>query len=188
MSASRLKTLRVRVDHLVLGVGSVMVLVVALLTWRSLQPDPDEQAEVEQGLERVRAKQSSAPTRTPRFARGFYSGAPQEDRGEGTAVFEPPPQKDPGDVGPAEAVESFEQVIGELEDALENKHRLSKNEAAEYYNRATGSFTVLSAWVDPSNPSERAMLDDAYAQMTALMRELDIRPPKRETDFYLRER
>jgi hypothetical protein len=188
MPASKLKSLRVRVDHLVLGVGSVVVLVGALLTWRSLQPDPDEQAEIEQGRERVRAKQSSTPTRPPRFARGFYSGAPQEDWGEGKAVFEAPPQKDPGQLGPSEAVESFQQVIGELEDALENKRRLSKNEEAEYYNRATGSFTVLSSWVDPSNPSERAMLDDAYAQMTALMRELDIRPPTRDTDYYLRER
>jgi hypothetical protein len=187
MSASRLTTLRIRVDHLVLGVGSVVVLVAGLLTWRALQPDADQQAEIEQGLERVRAKQGTPPTR-PRFVRGFYSGAPEEEWGEGKLAFEPPPQKDSGDVGPAEAVDSFQQVIGELEVALASGRRLSARERGEYYNRATGSFTALSSWVDPSNPSERAMLDDSYAQMMALMRELDIQRPTRDPDQFVQPR
>jgi hypothetical protein len=184
---SKLKTLRIRVDHLVLGVGGVVLLVVAVFGWRAMQPDPDQQAEIEQGLERVRAKQGGAVTRAPRFVRGFHSGAAQ-DEGEGKAVFEAPPQSDPGELGPAEAVDSFQQVIGELEAALADGRKLSANEEAEFYNRATGSFTVLSSWVDPSNPSERAMMDDAYAQMTSLMRSLDIRPPAHETDGFMRER
>jgi hypothetical protein len=188
MPVSKLKSLRIRVDHLVLGVGSVAVLVAGLLTWRAMKPDPDARAEIEQGLERVRAKQGSEPTRPPRFVRGFYSGAPQEDSGEGKALFEPPPQTDPGELGPNEAVDSFQQVIGELEAALASGRRLSASEEAEYYNRATGSFTALTSWVDPSNPSERAMMDDAYAQMTALMRELDIQRPTHDPDQYLKQR
>jgi hypothetical protein len=178
---SKLKRLRIRVDHLVLGVGCVAVLVGGLLAWRTLKVEPEQQAEIERGLERVRAKQGSAPTR-PRFMRGLYSGAPQEDWGEGKAVFEPPPQTDPGELGAAEAIDSFQQVIGELELVLESGRRLSRREQAEYYNRATGSLTALSSWIDPSDPSERAMLDDSYAQMMALMRELGIRRPKQDPD------
>jgi hypothetical protein len=193
MSASRLKTLRIRVDHLALGIGGVVLVVAAVLGWRAMQPDRDQQAEIEQGLERVRAKQGGAVarggavTKPPRFVRGVFSGAPQE-RGEGTAVFEAPPQTDPGELDAAEAVDSFEQVIGELEAALESRRKLSKDEVAEFYNRATGSFTALSSWVDPNDPSERAMMDDAYAQMISLMRELKIRPPAHDTDVFLRER
>jgi hypothetical protein len=183
----KLKTLRIRVDHLVLGVGVVGLLVAAVLGWRALQPDPDQQAEIEHGLERVRAKQGRAVTQRPRFVRGVYSGAAQEE-GEGKAVFELPPQTDPGELSSSEAVDSFQQVIGELEAALASGRKLSARQEAEFYNRATGSFTVLSSWVDPNDPSERAMMDDAYAQMTALMRELDIDPPAHDTDVYLRER
>jgi hypothetical protein len=186
MSASRLKTLRIRVDHLVLGVSGVVVLVVAVLGWRAMQPDPDQQAEIEQGLEQVRAKQGHAVAR-PRFVRGVYSGAAQEE-GEGKAVFHVPPQTDPGELSSSEAVDSFQQVMGELEAAVASGRKLSATQEAEFYNRATRSFTVLSSWVDPSDPSERAMMDDAYAQMLALMRELDIRPPKHDTDAHLRER
>jgi hypothetical protein len=186
MSVSKLKTLRIRVDHLVLGVGGVVVLVAAVLGWRAMQPDPEQQAEIEQGLERVRAKQGRAVGQ-PRFVRGVYSGAGQEE-GEGKAVFELPPQMDSGELSSSEAVDSFQQVIGELEAALASGRKLSARQEAEFYNRATGSFTVLSSWVDPNNPSERAMMDDAYAQMITLMRELDIRPPAHDTDAMLRER
>jgi hypothetical protein len=186
MSVSKLKSLRVRVDHLVFGVVGVAVLVGAVFGWRAMQPDPDQQAEIEQGRARVRAKQGTEMTRPPRFVRGVYSGAAQE-QGEGKAVFEAPPQKDPGDVGPTEAVDSFQQVIGELEGVLESGRKLSASEEAEFYNRATGSFTALSSWVDPSDPSERAMLDDAYAQMMSLMRSLDIRPPARDPDALRRD-
>jgi hypothetical protein len=136
----------------------------------------------------VRAKRGGgAVNRTPRFTRGFYSGAAQE-QGEGKSIFVAPPQSDPGELGPAEAVDSFQQVIGELEAALAHGRKLGRDERAEFYNRATGSFTALSAWVDPSDASERAMMDDAYAQMTSLMRELDIRPPAHDPDVFLRER
>lgn len=188
MAASTLKSLRIRVDHLVLGVGGVVLVIAAVFGWRALRPDPEQQAEVEQGRERVRAKQGDAVTQPPRFRRGFYSGAGKSDEGEGKAVFETPPQTDPGELGPAEAVDSFQQVIGELEAALASRRKLSKSESAEFYNRATGSFTAMSSWVDSSNPSERAMMDDAYAQMTSLMRELKIRPPAHDTDVFLRER
>lgn len=187
MTVSKLKTLRIRVDHLVLAVGGVVLLVAAVLGWRAMQPDPEQQAEIEQGRERVRAKQGDAVTQRPRFVRGVFSGAPEE-QSEGRAVFEAPPQSDPGELGPTEAVDSFQQVIGELEAVLESGRKLSASEQAEFYNRATGSFTVLSSWVDPSDPSERAMMDDAYAQMTSLMRALDMRRPAHDPDAFVRVR
>lgn len=180
-----LKTLRIRVDHLVFGAVGIALVVGGVITWRATRPDPDEVAEVRAGRERVRAKgSSSASKRPPRFVRGYWSGAPGE--GEAKAVFQPPPQFDPGDPGAAEAVDAFESVIAELEAALESGRRLGRRERAELYARATGSFTAMSAWVDPSEPSERAMMDDAYAQMMALLRELGIRPPKRETERFVR--
>lgn len=185
MPVSRLKTLRIRVDHLLLGVGGVAVIVGGLVAWRAMAPDPEHQAEVAQGRESVRAKPASKP---PRFARGMYSGAPSESEREGKVSFEPPLQADPGDLDPAEAVDGFQQVIGELEAAVASGRKLSRDERAEYYNRATGSFTAMSSWVDANNASERAMMDDAYAQMMSLMRELDIRPPKHDTEQYMRQR
>ena len=183
MPVSPLKTLRVRVDHLVLGVGAVAVVVGGLLAWRAMQPDADKEAEIEQGLERVRAKQGATRSH-PRFTRGMFSGAP--DEGEGKFSFEPPPPIDPGAPAASEAVDAFQQVIGELEAALESGRKLGSRERAELYQRATGSFTAMSAWVDPNEASERAMMDDAYAQMMALMRELDIRPPRRDPDQIVR--
>jgi hypothetical protein len=187
MVSSKLKTLRIRVDHLVLGIAGVVLVAAAVLGWRAMRPDPDQQAEIEQGREQVRAKRGGAVNRTPRFTRGVNSGAAQE-RGEGAPVFVAPPQSDPGELGPAEAVDSFQQVIGELEAALEQERKLDRRERAEFYNRATGSFTALSSWVDPSDPSERTMMDDAYVQMISLMRELDIRRPAHDPDAFLRER
>jgi hypothetical protein len=182
---SGLKTLRIRVDHLVLGFVGAALVVGGFLGWRALSTEEDQDAKIEQGLERVRAKGSSSASRaTPRFARGYYSGAPAE--GEGKVVFQPPPQFDPGEPGSAEAVDSFQQVIAELEDTLESGRKLGARERAEFYARATGSFTAMSAWVDPNEPSERAMMDDAYAQMMFLMRELKIQPPKHDTERFVR--
>lgn len=179
-----LKTLRIRVDHLVLAFVGVSLLVGGFLGWRAMRPDRDKEAEIEQGIERVRAKGSSSSRTPPRFARGYHSGAP--DEGEGKVVFQPPPQIDPGEPGSSEAVDAFQEVIEELEAALESGRKLGARERAELYNRATGSFTAMSAWVDPNEPSERAMMDDAYAQMMFLMRELDIKPPKRNNDQFVR--
>lgn len=159
----------------------MIVIVAALLTWRALRPDP-ERAELDEGLERLRQKDSSGPSaraRPPRFVRPLRSSARV---GEQVAIPQAPPDGDPGDLDPDEAIASFKQVLGELEAAVETDRKLSPREEAELYNRATGSFTALSAWVDAGDPTDRALMDDAYAQMKSLMRELDIQPPAVDPD------
>jgi hypothetical protein len=180
---SRLHTLRIRVSDLALGVGVVMMLG-SFAWWWSTRPDPELERQISAGEQSLEHKPGTRRA-LPRFARGYYSGASieQRERGEGVAEFRPPQLTDPGDLGPAEALASFQQVIGELEQISNDERKLSKAERAELYNRATGSFTALSAWVDPANADEQAMMNDAYAQMAALMRELDIRPPKVDPDY-----
>ena len=176
--------LRIRLDHLLLGLGAVALLLGALLSWRALRPDP-EQAELEQGLERLRSKPGLRKPGGPRFIRstgGFARNEQTEER-QGWVESEPPQIGDPGDLDAAEAIDTFQAVISELEAALDVGRRLGADERAELYNRATGSFTALSAWTDSSNPDERALLDDAYARMMALMRELKLEPPRNDPDY-----
>ncbi|PRP96775.1 hypothetical protein ENSA5_35490 [Enhygromyxa salina] len=179
MASPKLSNLKIRVDHLLITVGGVIVLVAAVLTWRALR-SPPERDPLDEGLEQFRAKKGNRQAaRPPRFVRPYHASKPREhdDPGEGRFVPTPPPQEDPGALGPDEAIDSFQEVLGELEAALEDGRRLSAREEAELYNRATGSFTALSSWVDASDPTERALMDDAYLQMKSLMRELDIQPP-----------
>lgn len=183
MTSPRLSNLKLRVDHLLIAVGGVVILVAAILTWRSLRPDP-ERAELDAGLERMRDKDRSGQTaqrRQPRFVRPLHTGGRRAE-GEQVAIPQAPPEGDPGDLDADEAIASFKQVLGELESAVENDRKLSPREESELYNRATGSFTALSAWADGGDPTERALMDDAYAQMKSLMRELDIQPPAHDPD------
>jgi hypothetical protein len=181
MSSPWLSNLKLRVDHLLIAVGGLVVVVAAVLVWQARGPD-SERAELDQGLERIgdkdRAGQVTQP-RPPRFVRPLHSpsyGGARDPR-EQVAVPQPPPEGDPGALDADEAIASFQQVLGELETAVASGRKLSPREEAELYNRATGSFTALSAWVDGGDPTERALMDDAYAQMKSLMRELDIQPP-----------
>jgi len=161
-----------------LGIGALIVVIAAIWAWRALRPDP-EQISLEQGLEALRkspADQGSRPP--PRFIRPPGSLASGSDQtGEGRAVPQMPQLRDPGDLGADEAIDNFQAVLAELELAVDNRQRLTERESAEFYNRATGSFTALSAWVDANNPSQRALMEDAYLQMKSLMRELEIKPP-----------
>ncbi|PRP96183.1 hypothetical protein [Enhygromyxa salina] len=184
MSSPRLSNLKIRVDHLLIAVGGVVALVAALLTWRALRPDP-AQAELEQGLERMANKDRSGQTaraRPPRFVRPLHSSGRDYDDGRQVAIPQPPPEGDPGDLDADQAIASFKEVLHELEAAVENDRKLSPREEAELYNRATGSFTALSAWADAGDPTERALMNDAYAQMKSLMRELDLQPPDVDPD------
>jgi hypothetical protein len=176
--------MKVRVDHLLLGLGLVVLLVGSLLAWRALRPEP-EQAELEQGLERLRSKPTPGASKRPRFLRktGTFSSAKERPEArEGWVEPQTPQAGDPGDLGPDEAVDNFMAVIAELEAAAADRRRLSKRERTELYNRATGSFTALSAWTDGNDPSDRAVIDDAYARMMALMRELELEPPRNDPD------
>lgn len=177
--------LKVRVDHLLLAVGGLVLVIGSLLAWRALRPDP-ERAELDRGLEELRDKPSNKPRTAPRLVRprgAFSSGSTSDSAGEreGWANVEAS-AGDPGEVGPDQAVDEFKTVIAELEAAVDEGRKLGELEQAELYNRATGSLTALSAWVDGSNPRERALLDDAYTQMMGLMRQLDIQPPQHDPD------
>jgi hypothetical protein len=177
--------LKIRVDHLLIAGSSVIVLVAAVLTWRAVRPDP-ERAKLDDGLEQLRkSSRSPGAQPPPRFVRDAFSSRSRpagSERGEGWAVPQTPPEGDPGDLDADEAIDSFKAVMTELETALEDQRRLSEVEQLELYNRATGSFTAMSAWVDGSDPNERALIDDAYAQMMALMRALELRPPAHDPD------
>jgi hypothetical protein len=182
-----LKTLRVRVDHLWMVLGAALLVTGSVVAWRALAPDAvDPDAELDAGLERMRSKSaksgpSSAP---PRFVRPLVHNSDPYGSGEGRVGWaeQAPTISDPGQLGPDEAVDEFQAVVAELEVAIEDGRRLSKREKAELYNRATGSFTSLSSWIDASSSSERALMDDAYAQMIGLMRQLDLQPPERHPD------
>lgn len=175
-------SLKVRVDHLLIGIFTVVVLIAGLWAWRAMDPEP-ERAELDDGLESLRDNERVPEDRrvAPRFVRrgGAFSSSnhASNEGGEGLAIPQAPQQLDPGDLGPDEAVDQFKSVLAELESAVDDDRRLDEREQAEFYNRATGSFTALSAWADGSNPTERALMEDAYAQMKSLMRELDIQPP-----------
>ncbi|GEM_PF-2990079 len=183
-----LKTLRLRVDHLVYGGLALLLLVGGALGWRALRPVAEEPAELDTRLDRLRHK--SGRRSSPRFLRPmrpYRSGSDEARReiGEGLPVFKPPRQIDPGDLGPEEAVDSFKEVLAELEEAVENERVLDQYSQWELYNRATGSFTVLSSWIDGSDPKERALMEDSYQQMRSLMGELELeRPPREETRGY----
>jgi hypothetical protein len=177
--------MRIRVDHLLLGFGAMVLLTGSLLAWRALRPDP-EQAEFDQGLERLRAKPAASSNAKPRFVRtrGAFSSSDGERREDPEGWVDPqtPHVGDPGELDASEAVDTFKAVMAELETAVEDGRRLSKREQAELYNRATGSFTALSAWTDGSDPADRALIDDAYSRMMSLMRELDLEPPRLDPD------
>lgn len=172
--------MKVRVDHLLLSLGGLVLLVGSLLAWRALRPDP-EQAELEQGLEQLRSKEQPGAKKVPRFLRqrGAFSSA--EERREARTGWsesdDPRLVGDPGELGPDEAVDNFKAVIAELEAAAEDGRRLTRRERSELYNRATGSFTALTTWTDASDPSDREVIDDAYAHMMSLMRVLELEPP-----------
>jgi hypothetical protein len=173
--------LKVRVDHLVIGVGAVLLLIGSVVAWQALRPDP-EQAELDDGLERLRSSSGDpAHQAKPRLVRGFVQGRSRTDERQGWSASELP-AGDPNEVGPDQAVDEFKAAISELEAAVARGGKLSDHEQAELYNRATGSFTALSTWIDASDASEREVIDDAYAQMMSLMKQLEFEPPQHDPD------
>ncbi len=174
--------MKVRVDHLLIGVGAVILLLGSIVAWRALRPDPAE-AGPEAGLERLRDKPGGAGL--PRFIRrgdAFSSANERGERREGWVESQTAQAGDPGELGADEAVDEFQAALSELEAAVDDGRRLSEREQAELYNRATGSFTALSAWANADDPSDRAALDDAYGRMMALMRQLELEPPQVDPD------
>src|SRR5690606_32731398 len=129
--------LRIRVSHLLLALGGVVLLIAAVIGVRAWRSEAAHEQHVNEGRECPREQPSPGAKRPLPFIRGHhYKAKPEADNiGEGVAVFEPPPVADPGDLGPAEATASFEAVLGELQQLADDERRLSKQERAELYNR-----------------------------------------------------
>lgn len=177
--------MQIRVTHLVLGLVAASALGFAVWAWRSASERQDQRRELDQGLADLREDVGERERKQPLFVRR------QVERSEESArelVFTPPPGGDPLEPSAQEAVDAFTEVLDELEQALDEERKLSPVERDEYYERATGSFKAMSAWVDASNPNERALLEDSHAQMKDLMRRLGIKPPAREIDGFVSAR
>ncbi|NVB42321.1 hypothetical protein G6O69_31150 [Pseudenhygromyxa sp. WMMC2535] len=182
--------LRVRVDHLFFLGGGLALLIAVFVTWKLLRPEASgnerpEQARAERDLDArlddlrrgSGADRHEQGRAQPRFIRGFAPGGQSTELAAGS--FEAPSHADPGDLGPDESIDAFKAVMDELEDLAAAGHNLDERGERELYNRATGSFTSMSMWVDQSDPAQRALMEDARQQMMSLMRELGIERPSR---------
>lgn len=174
--------MKVRLDRLVMAGGVVILVLAGLLTWQLLHDEAEpEVAPLDERLDSLRDKPRAARAQPRERWPATRPDDPvrASEIGEGVAVPKPELGSDPGELGPEEAVDTFKIVLGELEAAAASGQALTRREQWELYNRATGSFTALSAWVDVSDPKERALMEDAYRQMTSLMAELELeRPPQ----------
>jgi hypothetical protein len=176
--------MRIRVLHLY-ALAGVTASVAAVWVWRSLDEGRDER-EFDEGLADLRKDARSRER--PTFMRGVERGAETREEIARHQVFEPPAGSDPGDLDAVEAVDAFTGVMDELEQAVQDERVLSEAESAEYYERASGSFKAMSAWIDGGDPRERQLLEDSHQRMLDLMRKLDIRPPARELDGFVSAR
>ena len=179
MASPQLSRLKIRVDHLLLAVGGLILVVGGIWAWQSRRPDA-EQTELDAKLERMGERHASQGSRAPRILRPYLKTSAAGGDDDPQLPLRPPANSEA--VGPEEAIDDFRTIMAELEDALEDNRKLSRAEKAELYNRASGSFTAMSAWIDADDATERALMDDAYAQMRSLMRELDIEPPRHDPD------
>ncbi|MFV8750405.1 hypothetical protein ACNOYE_07625 [Nannocystaceae bacterium ST9] len=183
--------MKVRVIHLIYATAGLGAIGLGVWLTRAQQERREEQ-EFEQGLAELRSdargRERKADRDRPMFFRPVGRFAARDEEVARELVFTPPPGGDPGELDAQESIDAFTEVIDELEQALEDDRKLDAEESAEFYNRANGSFKAMSAWIDASNPRERALLEDAHTQMLDLMRRLDIRPPPRQLDGFVSAR
>lgn len=185
--------MKVRVLHLLYGLAGATAIVVGVWLWRAHEERQVEQA-LDQGLTQLRNDaRGREHDRTlfgpPTFTRPIGRYAANHEEAARELAFAPPDGSDPGELDAVEAVDAFAGVMDELEQALEDERKLGADESAEFYNRATGSFKAMSAWIDGSDPRERALLEDAHTRMLDLMRRLEIRPPDdRQIDAFVSAR
>jgi hypothetical protein len=162
-----------------------MALVAAAWLWQAREERKDER-ELDEGLADLR-KDARGRDRA-KFVRVAEKRAKDHEEFARHQVFQPPAGTDPGELDAVEAVDAFTGVMDELELAIEEERVLSEAESAELYERATGSFKAMSAWVDGGDPRERRLLEDSHQRMLDLMRKLDIRPPERQIDGFVSAR
>jgi hypothetical protein len=179
--------MKVRVLHLIYGLAGATALVVGVWLWRAHEQRQAEQA-LDQGLTELRHDARDREHDRTIFTRPIDRYAANHEETARELAFAPPDGRDPGELDAVESVDAFAGVMDELEQALEDERTFDAEESAEYYNRANGSFKAMSAWIDGSDPRERAVLEDAHTRMLDLMRRLDIRPPARELDAFVSAR
>lgn len=182
--------LKVRVSTLILAGSALVLSVGGFVAWRKLVAEPKaERAALDEGLDELEERAKRDRSKTPRFVKSMYSGssddARRSEQGEGLAVPQVANQGegDPWELGPDEAVASFQRALEDLEAALDLDRPLTRVEQDALYNRATGSFEAMSNYVDGSSPDDRALMEDAYLHMKTLMAELRLERPAFEQAY-----
>lgn len=176
--------MRIQHRHLALGFAGAAALAFAVWAWRSAS-ERERERNLERELGELHDDSATRKRQPPPLVRRQLERSEESAR---AAVFSPPAGGDPLEPSAHEAIEAFDAVIDELELALDDERKLSPVERDEYYERATGSFKAMSAWIDGSSASERRLLEDSHKQMMELMRKLDIKPPEREIDGFVSAR
>lgn len=178
-----MRNLKIRLDHLLMLAGALVLGVGAIVVWRVAIPEVerrqlddklDELGDA-RGTERSSDKSSAGRRRSPWLrpttgSRGFGEAGYEQGVGE----VAPAPEVDPGQLDADAAVAAFQGALDALEQAADSDGILTPRERRELYNRATGSFMAMSTWINGRDPDERAVLEDAYLHMKVLLQELDL--------------
>jgi hypothetical protein len=158
------------------AIGLAAAAGVALLggTLWLLGPQAETAGEAESGV-----AQGARPL--PRFVRPFVRPRgwldPAHDDRSGADRVAPGPG-DPGAPDPEDALVAFEGALAAMDEALA-AGKTSRRTRRDLYVRATGAFTALSLHLDANDPEQRALLEDAHAEMKHRMRELRLSVPDR---------
>lgn len=176
--------MRIQHRHLALGFAGAAALAFVVWAWRSAA-ERERERNLDRELSALHEDTATRRRQPPPLMRRQLERSEENAR---AAVFAPPAGGDPLEPSAQEAIEAFDGVIDELEQALDEERKLSPVERDEYYERATGSFKAMSAWIDGSSASERRLLEDSHKQMMDLMRRLDIQPSEREIDGFVSAR
>ncbi len=157
------------------------------------QASADDQVDVDAGLKRVRDRTHSGRGGGVRSLSSDQAGSGSKPRSLEEIARERADDEtwpDPNALSPDQAIDAFQEVMSELEQLAAQEVRLSRSERGELYNRATGSFTVLSHYIYASDPTERALLEDANRKMRSLLGEVGATatPPDHNIGIRVEER
>jgi hypothetical protein len=76
-----------------------------------------------------------------------------------------------------EAEVAFEAVMASVEELADKGDRVPKQRRRRLYRAANDAFAALSQHLDPRDPNDAAELEDAYARLKLMLREIDAGPP-----------